>query len=195
MSLLIYQNFAAVPTDYTGFPAGISILELEYLSELLNLVSLSLFLVLYYTSQGRYIKFNSPSYILIFMQPDFYFLSIIDVGLQFDTPCGVMYLLSPPLLEPDRHKTFPDTLKKEYIEWLNTDDGKNRKLLTSKRRSDYCYFLKNPNEKSILADKKDRRREATEKFYFLKHFELQDKQIYGKAEAVHGKYFLVCKTL
>ena len=44
------------------------------------------------------------------------FPSIMDVGLQFDTPRGVMYLPSPPPLEPGRRKSLSNTLKKEYVD-------------------------------------------------------------------------------
>jgi hypothetical protein len=112
----------------------------------------------------------------------------MDVGLQYDTPCGVMYLPSSPPPEPDGQRSFPETLKRDYMNWLDTDEGKNRKLLGPKKRFDYRHFLQHPNAKSILEDTQDRRREANEKFHCSKYFELQDNQIYRKAEVVDGKY-------
>jgi hypothetical protein len=112
----------------------------------------------------------------------------IDVGLQFDTPRGVIYLPSSLPPEPDKQRSFPETLNRDYINWLDTEEGKNRKHLGPRKRFDYRYFLQNPDTKSILEDAQDRRREANKKFYCLKNFELQDNQIYRKAEVVDSKY-------
>jgi hypothetical protein len=110
----------------------------------------------------------------------------MDFGLPFNSPRGVMYLPPEPPLEPEGRKSFPPTLKADYIAWV-ANEGKNRKLLTPLRRSNYRHYLRNPDAKSILADPKDRRREACEKFHCLKNFELQDSQIYRRAEIEDGK--------
>jgi len=114
----------------------------------------------------------------------------MDVGLQFDTPRGVMYLPSSPAPEPNGQRSFPETLNHEYMDWLDTSEGKNQKLLGPKKHADYHHFLRNPDAKGILEDIQDRRREASEKFHCLKYYELQDNQIYCKAKVVDGKYLL-----
>ena len=50
----------------------------------------------------------------------------------------------------------------------------NLRLLTPSKRSDYRYYLNYRDEKSQHPDKAIRRRAATDNFYALKHFELQD---------------------
>jgi hypothetical protein len=105
-----------------------------------------------------------------------------------------MYLPSLPPLEPNGQRSFPETLNRDYMNWLDTEEGKNRKLLGPKKRFDYRHFLQYPDAKSILEDIQDRRREANKKFYCLKYFELQDNQIYQKAEVVDGKYLPACYT-
>jgi hypothetical protein len=81
----------------------------------------------------------------------------MDVGLQFDTPRSIIYLPSSLPPESDGQRSFPETLKHDYIDWLDTDEGKNRKLLGPRKCFDYRYFLRNPDAKSILEDVQDRR--------------------------------------
>jgi hypothetical protein len=53
----------------------------------------------------------------------------------------------------------------------------NLQLLTPLKRSDYRYYLNHPQEKNQHPNLAIRRRAATNKFYALKHFELQDNQV------------------
>lgn len=111
----------------------------------------------------------------------------MEFGLPYNSPRGVMYLPRQPPPEPEGQQSFPNNLDSEFIKWINTDEGKNRKLLTPSKRGNYRHYLNNPQAKSYLADPKDRQREASEKFHCLKSFELQDSQVYYQAEVEGGK--------
>ncbi len=50
----------------------------------------------------------------------------------------------------------------------------NLRLLTPLKRSNYRYYLNHREEKNQHPNPATRRRAATDKFYALKHFELQD---------------------
>jgi hypothetical protein len=91
------------------------------------------------------------------------------------TPLVVLYIYPCCRLQSliDRDP-FLGLLNRDYINWLDTEEGKNQKLLGPKKHFDYCYFLQHPDTKSILEDIQDCRQEANKKFYCLKYFELQD---------------------
>ena len=55
-------------------------------------------------------------------------------------------------------------------------------LLTPLKRSDYRHYLNNRTAVSQALDKAQRRREAYDKHWALTFFELQDNQVYRKAE-------------
>jgi hypothetical protein len=67
-----------------------------------------------------------------------------------------MYLPSSPPPEPDEQRSFLETLNRDYINWLDTEEGKNWKLLGPRKYFDYRYFLQNTDTKSILEDAQDR---------------------------------------
>lgn len=113
----------------------------------------------------------------------------MDIGLVNGTPQGVLYLPRQPPPEPEGHESFPSpaTLEHAFIKWVNSAEGKNRKLLNPKKRNEYKYYLTHPNAKSIHYDPKERRHQATQKHHCINNYELQDSQVYRKAEYAEGK--------
>src|SRR5438045_590868 len=97
---------------------------------------------------------------------------IMDIGLVNGSPVGVMFLPKLPPPEPEGKESFPEDLTHEFIRWINSAEGRNKKLLTPKRRSDYKYYLSNPTKKSEHHDPKERQRQAKEKHHVLKQFEI-----------------------
>ena len=112
---------------------------------------------------------------------------IMDIGLVNGSPVGVMFLPKLPPPEPEGKESFPEDLTHEFIRWINSAEGRNKKLLTPKRRSDYKYYLSNPTKKSEHHDPKERQRQSKEKHHVLKQFELLDGQVYRMPELVEGK--------
>ena len=112
---------------------------------------------------------------------------IMDIGLVNGSPVGVMFLPKLPPPEPEGKESFPEDLTHEFIRWINSAEGRNKKLLTPKRRSDYKYYLSNPTKKSEHHDPKERQRQAKEKHHVLKQFEILDGQVYCMPELVEGK--------
>lgn len=111
----------------------------------------------------------------------------MEIGLINGAPNGVMYLPHLPPPEPEGQESFPQDLTLEFIKWINSPEGRNRKLLTPKRRNDYQHYLKNPYSKSEHYNPKERRRQASEKFHCLRNFDIQDNQIYHQPEYSEGK--------
>lgn len=113
----------------------------------------------------------------------------MEIGLVNGSPQGVLYLPRQPPPEPEGHQSFPDrpTLERMFIQWINSAEGRNRKLLTPKKRSDYRNWLNNPYSKSQNPDQRERRREASAKHHCTNNFELQDSQVYRKPEYAEGR--------
>jgi hypothetical protein len=94
----------------------------------------------------------------------------MDIGLLNGSPRGVNFMPSSPL--PTGVRLWLEDLNEEFIDYFI---GKsNLQLLTPLKRSDYRHYFNHRDEKSQHPDKAMRRRAATDKFYALKHFELQD---------------------
>ena len=74
----------------------------------------------------------------------------------------------------NRVQPWPNNLNEEFMDHFI---GKpNLRLLTPLKRSGYCYYLNHWEEKNQHPDPAMRRCAATDKFYALKHFKLQDNQ-------------------
>jgi len=70
---------------------------------------------------------------------------------------------------------WPEDLNEEFMDFVITK--KNLMYLTASKRSDYRYYLNNREAKSKNSDKTHRRREANDKHWALKYFELQNNQV------------------
>ena len=108
----------------------------------------------------------------------------MDLGLPTPSPRGVMYLLAIPPSKPSRIQCWHDKTKDEFLDQLVK--SRNRRVLKPLKRLNYRNHLREPNAKSDSPDKKERERFSNKKHYVLKHYELQDAQIYQKAESKHG---------
>ena len=120
----------------------------------------------------------------------------MEIGLVNGSPIGVMYLPHQPPPEPEDQVSFPPNLHFEFIQWINSAEGRNRKILSPKKRSDYRHYLNNHSAKPTHHDPKERRCQANEKHHCLNNYELQDNQIYQKPEYAEGKqrpaWYAVC---
>ena len=97
----------------------------------------------------------------------------MDIGLPTSSPHGVNFMPSSP--PPNGVRPWPENLNEEFMDHFISK--RNLMLLTPLKRSDYRYYLNNRDAKSEHPGCAQRRREATDKWYALKHFELQDNQV------------------
>jgi len=98
----------------------------------------------------------------------------MDIGLPASSPSGVNFMpVSPPPTNGVR--PWPEKLNEEFMDFFISK--RNLMLLTPLKRSDYRHYLNNRDTKSEHPDKAQRRRETADKWYALKHFELQDNQV------------------
>jgi hypothetical protein len=112
----------------------------------------------------------------------------MDIGLPLSSPRGVMYLPSSLPPEPSGIQCFDkEDLTSKYLKWLG--ESSNRRVLTPLKRSNYREHLQNPIETSDHPDPVERQRYSNEKYHVLTNFELQDSQIYQKAEVKHSISF------
>jgi hypothetical protein len=89
---------------------------------------------------------------------------------------------SPPPLIPSSVECWPagDDLYSQFIEMVLKNKGNC--LLTPTKRSDYRYYLNNRTAVSQATDRAQRQRQAHDKHWALTFFELQDNQVYRRAE-------------
>lgn len=112
----------------------------------------------------------------------------MDLGLPSSSPRGVMYLPSSPPPESSGLECWDkEELIPKYLKWLG--DSKNRRVLTPLKRYNYRDHLENPTATSDHPNPVERQRYSNEKYHVLKHYELQDSQIYRKAEFTKGTRF------
>jgi hypothetical protein len=114
----------------------------------------------------------------------------MDVGLPSSSPSGVNFMPSSPPPAPNGVEPWHPDLNNEFMDMVL----KNRAncLLTPLKRSDYRYYLNNRTAISKALDVRQRRRQAYDKHWALTFFELQDNQVYRKAE--HRKDGMVVKA-
>ena len=109
-------------------------------------------------------------------------LNTMDIGLATSSPSGVNFMPSSP--PPARGGVDPwpnsDDLNIEFIDIALKIRGNC--LLTPLKRSDYRYYLNNRTAVSQAVDKAQRWRQTYNKHWALTYFELQDNQVYRKAE-------------
>ena len=111
----------------------------------------------------------------------------MDVNDPASSPSGAHFIPQLPLLGTEPIRPFLDSLELEFE--LNIRDGPNRKVLLPRRRAEMKDILRNPSikySKEVYPDSKERARLRSLKDWTLKHFLLDDNQIYRKAETVRG---------
>jgi len=112
-----------------------------------------------------------------------------DVADPASSPHGVSYLPAPP--PPDLEKgiqSFPEPIPTDFLSYI-ADESTNRAVLSSQRRSQMREILRNPDiqySKNTYTDRNERGKLYGFKNWTLKHFELDDGQIYRKAEMARG---------
>jgi hypothetical protein len=94
----------------------------------------------------------------------------MDIGLPTSSPCGVNFMPSSPPTNGVR--PWPENLNEEFMDHFISK--RNLMLLTPLKRLDYWYYLNNCDAKSEHPNCAQRHCKATDKWYALKYFELQD---------------------
>jgi hypothetical protein len=111
----------------------------------------------------------------------------MNVNDPASSPSGAHFIPQLPPLGTEPIRPFLDSLELEFE--LNIRDGPNRKVLLPRRRAEMKDILRNPSiqySKEVYPDSKERARLRSLKDWTLKHFLLDDNQIYRKAETVRG---------
>src|SRR5436190_2154850 len=116
---------------------------------------------------------------------------------RIDSPRGAQFL---PFISPsdpvDIGKSFSREICQEFEDYLQTPEGQSKKILTQSRRANFRYWLQNPEAKSQLPTLKERLHEANEKHHCLKHFMLDNGQVYHMPGIEkghdHGYRYCVC---
>lgn len=73
------------------------------------------------------------------------------------------------------------------MNFVATNSGSQ--LLTPYKRQAFRYYLQNPTAISQTANPRNRQNDTWMKHQALRYFELQDDQVYYKAEVEHGRAF------
>ena len=68
-----------------------------------------------------------------------------------------------------------ENLNEEFMDFVIT--RKNLMFLTAAKRSNYRFYLNNREARSKNPDSIQRRRDASDKYWALKYFELQNNQV------------------
>ncbi len=127
-------------------------------------------------------QFNQVLYLLLLFQFAILYLTLstMDIGLSASSPSGVNFMPSSP---PQRNgvQPWPEDLNNLFMDFVITQKGWLR-LLTPRKRQDYRYYLNNRSATSDNVDPEARRKAAADKHWALTYFELQDNQVYRKAE-------------
>jgi hypothetical protein len=89
--------------------------------------------------------------------------------------------------EVDGRKAWDTDLTHAFEHYLERSG--NRSVLTGKKRDDYRRWLRDPAAKPQGEGKADRQADANTRTQALNHFELQDNQVYRKAETVRKHLF------
>ena len=111
----------------------------------------------------------------------------MDVNDPASSPSGAHFIPQLPPLGTEPIRPFLDSLELEFELYIR--DGPNRKVLLPRRRAEMKDILRNPSiqySKEVYHDSKERARLRSLKDWTLKHFLLDDNQIYRKAETVRG---------
>jgi hypothetical protein len=114
----------------------------------------------------------------------------MDVGLPSSLLSGVNFMLSSPPPAPNGVEPWYPDLNNEFMDMVLKIRANC--LLILLKRSDYRYYLNNRTAISKALDVHQRRRQAYNKHWALTFFELQDNQVYRKAE--HRKDGTVVKA-
>jgi len=116
----------------------------------------------------------------------------MDINDPASSPHGAQFVPQLPIegSEPIGIDPFPPALALEYEDYLEAST--NRSVLTSRRRAEMKDILRNPTilyTERTVPDRNERGRLNNLKSWTLKHFVLDDNQIYRKAEIVRGIEF------
>ena len=111
----------------------------------------------------------------------------MDVNDPTSSPSGAHFLPQLPPLNTEPTRPFLDSLELEFE--LYVRNGPNRKVLSPRRRAEMKDILRNPSiqySREIYPDSKERARLFSLKNWTLKHFLLDNNQIYRKPENIRG---------
>jgi len=111
----------------------------------------------------------------------------LDINHVRDSPKGTRFMLPSPGPEADGRKCWDDNLSLLFDHYL--ERSKNRSVLTGMKRENYLFWLRNSSAPLRGETKEEKARDANDRTQALRHFELQDDQVYRKAEIIKGTLF------
>jgi hypothetical protein len=145
-----------------------------------GLIFYTLLHTLLYSFLHALLPTHSSTYILFSMAPEINEIVLSEshcINITTTTPQGTRFMPDTPIEQGVQ--PWPESLTEEFQTHLF--ESKNRFVLTSKKRSDIQYHLKNPHSKARGTTKAERQRDQNKKTFALRGFELQDNQVYQKA--------------
>ena len=130
----------------------------------------------------------------------------MDISIPTSSPSGTRFMpFSPPPQSELAIEAFPEPLEQEYNIYL--EKSNNRSVLTDLKRDTMRWHLNNRTAKPRGETIIERQADSNSKHYALSYFELQDQQIYRKAELLRGtqlgpryaactwdSFRIICKT-
>jgi len=104
-----------------------------------------------------------------------------------NSPRGTRFMLPNPSLEANGRECWDINLCHAYKHYLERSN--NQSVLYRKKRADYRRWLGNPKGPLEGETKEERQDDANTRTQALRYFELQDNQVYRKAEMIKGHRF------
>jgi hypothetical protein len=95
--------------------------------------------------------------------------------------------LAPEDDDPDQ--SFPPRVSNDFENAIREGRHVSKKLLTTVRRANYCFWLNNPDTRSELTDPQARQRKVNAKHHCLKHYELSKGQVYRSPGRENGNRY------
>ena len=108
----------------------------------------------------------------------------MDINNHANSPAGTRFMVKDPGPEVDGREAWDKNLYYDYEHYLERLG--NRSVLSGQKREDYRRWLRNPTSSLIGEGFQARQKDANTRTQALAHFELQDYQVYRKAETIRG---------
>jgi hypothetical protein len=111
----------------------------------------------------------------------------LDITNLDNSPRGTRFMLPDPGPEADGREYWDTDLCHKYEHYIERSN--NRLVLFGKKRADYRRWLSNQSGPLEGNTRKERQFDANTRIQAIRHFELQDNQVYRKAETIKGHRF------
>jgi hypothetical protein len=112
---------------------------------------------------------------------------MLNINKITDSPAGTRFMLPEAAPEVDGREYWPNNLRADYEYYLERSG--NKSVLRGQRREDCRRWLRNPSGKLQRETLKEKAADANIRTHVLANFELQNSQVYRKAETIKGHFF------